>query len=191
MKVLIPLTLFFLLGCGQEVEVESLETCLVDKVRNETIITCPEKEPVIIEDGEDGLNSLVSATRGSIDALICVSEAGIVVNSGLDSNRNEVLDSSEITSTVAVCDGLDGEDGSDAVQSQFQVVEVIDPCGDYDGPGNSDDHDEVLLKLQDGTILAWYKNLGLTILMPGFNYQTTDKQKCKFRINNDGTYQEI
>lgn len=56
-------------------------------------------------------------------------------------------------------------------------ISIMDPCGDY--PGYPD---EVLLLLNDGTILAWYKNVGLSILEEGKTYTTTDKQKCKFSV---------
>jgi hypothetical protein len=57
----------------------------------------------------------------------------------------------------------------------LNIAEVYDPCGD--GPGV----DEVLLILGDGTILAWYLDLGLAILEPG-NYITTDSQGCSFEV---------
>lgn len=71
--------------------------------------------------------------------------------------------------------GLPGVDGEDA------IIEVIDPCGDK--PGHVD---EVLFRLANGDIAAWYKNVGLVILEKNVKYQTTDKQKCKFKINNAG-----
>ena len=75
--------------------------------------------------------------------------------------------------------GTDGKDGGSFVS------EIIDPCGDY-----ADDVDEILLHLTDGTYLAWYKNTGLIVLEPGY-YVTTDKQKCKFSIDTNGTYVEL
>ncbi len=69
--------------------------------------------------------------------------------------------------------GVPGEDGEDA------IVEVIDPCGDSPGV------DEVLLRLADGRIAAWYFGVGLFILEPG-TYTTTDSQQCVFEVTADG-----
>jgi hypothetical protein len=69
--------------------------------------------------------------------------------------------------------GIDGVDGSDA------ILEVIDPCG----PGSS--YDEVILRLNDGRLVALYKK-SLIILTPG-NYKTSDAQKCKYTVESDLT----
>jgi hypothetical protein len=61
------------------------------------------------------------------------------------------------------------------------IQEIIDPCGD--GPGV----DEVLLFLYDGTILAWYQDVGLAELSDG-NYVTTDLQSCPFSISGGEYY---
>jgi len=56
----------------------------------------------------------------------------------------------------------------------------IDPCGD-----NPNKYDEIILKLYDGTLLAVFKEgeYFMSVLTNG-NYQTTDKQKCNFTVNN-------
>lgn len=71
--------------------------------------------------------------------------------------------------------GLPGVDGKDA------IIEVIDPCGDK--PGHVD---EVLFRLSNGDIAAWYEDVGLVILEKNVKYKTTDKQECKFKISNAG-----
>jgi hypothetical protein len=71
---------------------------------------------------------------------------------------------------VSARDGQDGVDGQDA------AIEVIDPC--WDGPGV----DEVILRLVDGSLLAWYKDKGLFVLSPG-NWVTTDSQSCHFTVD--------
>ena len=68
-------------------------------------------------------------------------------------------------------DGLDGLDGTDGILS------VVDPCGDGQGP------DEVVI-FTDSGVLAWYNNVGLSVLAENVTYQTTDNQKCLFRIEN-------
>jgi len=68
-------------------------------------------------------------------------------------------------------DGVNGIDGQDGTQ-----VKIIDPCGD--GPGV----DEVVMVFGDGTVLAWYLNVGFSVLQEGVRYQTTDSQKCQFSV---------
>jgi len=73
------------------------------------------------------------------------------------------------------------------VESNLTVSEVIDPCGDY-----SNHFDEVLLVMSDGSIVAYFDSGNkrfLTILQDGI-YRTTDKQSCRFEIE-DGKYKEI
>lgn len=67
---------------------------------------------------------------------------------------------------------------------ELAIAEVLDPCGD--GPGV----DEVLLILGDGTVLAWYVDLGLAVLEPGI-YMTTDSQGCTFEITEDLQVEEL
>lgn len=68
------------------------------------------------------------------------------------------------------------KDGVDGVSS---IIEVIDPCDD--GPG----YDEVLLRLSDGSILAYFEsgnNRHLAEIDQG-NYVTTDEQRCAFSVS--------
>lgn len=73
--------------------------------------------------------------------------------------------------------GLNGTNGNDA-----QGITVIDPCGDMVASV-----DEILLVFPDGRVLAWYQNVGLTLLTPGTVYQTTDAQACVFTVNSNGS----
>jgi len=59
----------------------------------------------------------------------------------------------------------------------FFISRTIDPCGDGPGP------DEILVELNDGSLMAWYNNIGLVIIEDG-NYVTTDSQQCPFSIIN-------
>ena len=109
-------------------------------------------------------------------------------------NRSSVLSQQiacTIQSNVIVCpdgtsmfvpmpapgqNGVDGLNGVDGTQ-----VTIFDPCGD--DPGNPD---EILLIFDaTGEIIAWHKNLGFVVLEPGVVYQTTDKQKCQFFVENN------
>lgn len=82
--------------------------------------------------------------------------------------------------------GPAGPQGPVGAAGENAVIKTIDPCGD--DPGHVD---EILLFLNDGTIVAWYKNKGLAILEVGIVYVTTDHQKCMFGITNDGEVIEL
>jgi hypothetical protein len=74
-------------------------------------------------------------------------------------------------------DGIDGNDGVDGIDGRNGTeFKIVDPCGD--GPGA----DEVVLILDDGRVLAWYKDLGFSLLYENTAYQTTDAQKCNFTV---------
>lgn len=81
-------------------------------------------------------------------------------------------------------DGEDGADGQNAPPTAYTVTELINPCGD--GPG----HDEVLLRLANGQIIAHYAGGGnlqfLAVLSPG-SYVTTDSPACAFTLHANGT----
>jgi len=67
-------------------------------------------------------------------------------------------------------DGADGVDGT--------IVELSDPCGPHGGV------DEVVLEFPNDVFLAWYKDVGFTVLEHGVAYITTDGQSCQFTITN-------
>lgn len=69
------------------------------------------------------------------------------------------------------------------LQMSSNVIEYIDVCGN--GPG----YDEVVLKLENGTFVAYFEDKGkrfLTVLEPG-KYRTTDNTNCEFFVLNTGT----
>lgn len=78
-------------------------------------------------------------------------------------------------------DGLNGSDGQDGSNS---IIAIIDPCGDAPNI-----HDEVLLKLDDGRLLASFSSnvngdyTRFSILQPGVNYMTTDGSGCFFSVD--------
>jgi uncharacterized coiled-coil protein SlyX len=72
------------------------------------------------------------------------------------------------------------------IKVRESVVEFLDPCGDSSG------YDEILLKMSSGKVIAYFEDNGnrhLTILNPETAYQTTDVQKCKFKVDIDGNLQ--
>lgn len=79
--------------------------------------------------------------------------------------------------------GDTGQDGAAAPVSPYTIMEAIDPCGKQTA------YDEVLLKLNNGTILAHYSDGAkqfLTVVGAG-NYVTTDGTSCYFTIHTDGS----
>lgn len=86
--------------------------------------------------------------------------------------------------TITVYNGEDGQDGQDGDDASIEVIHV---CGNTDG--------EVLIRLPDSTLVAYYKSdiLGtqeyLKVLTPG-EYTSSDKYHCHFAVdeNNRITY---
>lgn len=144
--------------------------------------------------GVDGLNSLVAMASG---AASCAN-GGVTVFSGLDANRNNVLDALEVTASADVCNGDDGTNGSngsngtngtngaDAPPTAFTPVALVNPCGDAPGI-----YDEIFLKLQNGTLIASFSanssglNTRFSVLTAG-SYQTTDGDNCTFNLDAAG-----
>lgn len=81
--------------------------------------------------------------------------------------------------SALVSNGVNGLNGTNS------IVNIIDPCGDGAGP------DEVLLIMDNGQVVAWYQNLGLSVLQPNQQYQTTDTQQCRFQVDINGNVTEI
>jgi hypothetical protein len=76
----------------------------------------------------------------------------------------------------------DGQDGSDGIDGENAILEVIDPCGDYE-----DGYDEVIFRLSTGDLMSYFetgKRRFLTLLTPG-KYITTDNQRCEFEVTDD------
>lgn len=79
-------------------------------------------------------------------------------------------------------DGTDGRDGVDGTNGADAYFEVIDPCG------RQATHDEILFRMSDGRLFAYFENGGkryLTIITPG-TYQTTDGTNCVFVVDANG-----
>ncbi len=62
--------------------------------------------------GSDGANSLITMKRVLVGLGACDGNAGIQLSSGLDSNRNSLLDATEISHTEVLCDGANGLPGA-------------------------------------------------------------------------------
>lgn len=88
------------------------------------------------------------------------------------------------SATVSVNDGVNGTNGQNA--SGIYITELLNPCG------INGSHDEILLRLSNGKVLALYDggaNLDrFALLVPGTQYRTTDSNNnyCTFQINSSG-----
>ena len=127
----------------------------------------------IIEIAENGTQYIIKQTTISDDS--CESGSGVLIESGIDLDLSGSLSSDEATSSDLVCSGANGGKGENG---ESVIVEYIDPCGDSPGV------DEILLRFSDGSLVAWYKNLGLFLLSPG-TYVTTDVSKCLFTVHSN------
>ena len=85
-------------------------------------------------------------------------------------------------SFAAPLDGVDGRNGLDGENGvNAQGIRIVDPCGDFVGQV-----DEILLIFPDNTAVAWYVNVGMVALTPNTQYQTTDGQQCRFKVDLNG-----
>lgn len=117
-----------------------------------------------LSDYSNDLDVIINDILGQIEAL----------------QDKDVLLDADIADIQSQLDSLDN-------LSNLSIAEIIDPCGDNVGY-----FDEVLLKLNDNTILAYFEHgnrKGLSVLSNG-NYETQDDQKCEFNVNN-GNITEI
>jgi len=70
-------------------------------------------------DGTNGKNSLISTTTESSGANCAT--GGLKIQSGLDSDVDGVLDSTEVTATTYVCNGSNGSNGSNGIQPSVSL----------------------------------------------------------------------
>lgn len=134
--------------------------------------------------GRDGHSTVFSITAASG----CVNGGSTVVMA-LDVNDNGTLDVGVDANvqSATICNGVDGADGHDAPPTAFTPVQIIDPCGDAPGIW-----DEVMLKLQNGTLLASFsdnasgQNTRFSVITAG-SYVTTDGSNCHFTVDPDLT----
>lgn len=133
------------------------------------------------EDGSDGSNGH-NALAAVISSSACAN-GGYTLLTGVDVNDDNALAGEEVQYSVEICNGTNGED---AVTGAYEIVGLIDPCGDAPGI-----YDEVFLKLANGTVLASFsdnesgKNTRFSILTAG-NYITTDGSNCHVHVDGAG-----
>lgn len=117
------------------------------------------------EDGEDGIGDAVRVSDEPIGTNC--PNGGKKIERGPDTNRNEMLDVSEVASTHYVCNGIDGDDGHNAVT---RTAITNDPlvCASGSGvifeSGTDDNDDDVLNDAEVSTT---------NVICDGVNGQTT------------------
>lgn len=134
------------------------------------------------------LNSTQSAQENSCSVnrisesevrLTCPDGTTEIIRNGTDGTNG--LDGTNGTNGTNGQDGQNGQNGADG-----RSVEIIDPCGAESKIG----FDEVLIRLPDRTVIAYFKFDSyehLTRLAAGRSYMTTDDTQCTFSIDSDGT----
>ncbi len=73
-------------------------------------------------DGHDGQNGHNTLAATSDDVGSHCANGGIRLDVGLDSNDNATLDTDEILNTRYICNGTDGEDGTDGKNASIQTT---------------------------------------------------------------------
>ncbi len=148
-------------------------SCSIQALTNGALISCTDGTSSLILNGERGKSCTVeSMSTGTV--ISCEDGSTAVVLNGVDGQ-----DGLDGTNGVDGNDGADGRDGVDAAMTAYTVVEVVDPCG------HQSLFDEVMLRLNNGQLLAHYANgttQFLTFVIPG-NYVTTDGTNCYFSVD--------
>lgn len=167
MKILIKLTvLLALTSCGKVLSPQQLLNPNYDQAKQDSLDDLKDRVAILEKRLDNAYKSLDSLTY-SIDNLEINQdqlEQAIALN---------LVDIANIESTL---DGIG-----------HSVTEIIDPCGDDVG-----EFDEVLLKMSNGDILAYFEQGNkrfLSTLPDNGNFITTDKQGCQFSMVN-GEYDE-
>jgi hypothetical protein len=127
----------------------------------------------------------IKRVSGTEVRITCPDGTSEVVKDGV--NGVDGINGTNGTNGVNGADGINGTNGTNGANgADGKGVEVIDPCGAESQIG----FDEILLRLPDRTIIAYFKFDSyehLTRLVPGHSYVTTDDTKCEFKIDEDGT----
>lgn len=129
--------------------------------------------------GSPGVNGH-SVVFASTPAPLCAAGGNLLLFA-TDANNNGVLDAGDTNVMSAqVCNG------ADAPPNPFTPVSILNPCGSA-GP-----HDEVMLKLASGQVLASFsqtaagQNTRFSLLAADTQYVTTDADLCYFKLDVNG-----
>lgn len=214
MRIVLVL-LLFTFSCGKKEKTPegSPRGCTVSQLANSAKISCPDGSIATIDNGDagtagsscsverldngskiqctDGTYALVmdgsscSVTGTSVGADIhCHNGTSSHINNGLAGQEcvlEQLFNGVKITCGQSIAVVYNGT-------SAYSVVDIIDVCGDDPG-----EFDEVILKLQNGKLMAHYSHGNdqfLTILESDKTYITTDNSSCPFYVdsNNNVTW---
>jgi hypothetical protein len=198
LKTLSIISILTLVACGQTNVLVGPRgvngsSCSVSHNSSSTTVFCTDGTSAVIEngsDGQSGANGYSSLINIIASASSCAN-GGITVISGLDSNSDGILTSTDTNiKTAEICNGENGQDGQDGKTPAFSAVSTIAPCG------NTVAWKEQLLCLGNGKILASFSenvnglNTRLAFITDG-SYLNTDSSNCSFNINtlSDGSTQ--
>lgn len=147
-------------------------TCTVLQTDSGALISCEDGSSSVILNGQPGTPGM-SGEAGT-SCSVQQTETGAVISCE-DGSQAEILNGEQ---------GEQGEPGAPGEESPFDIVELINPCG-QEGP-----FDEILLRLRNGLLIAHYSHGSkqhLSIIGPG-TYQTTQgNPECVFTIGPDGS----
>jgi len=101
-----------------------------DTNANATLDAAEVSDTAVVCNGNNGFNSLVKQVAATNQ---CGVDGGWVVTSGLDSNRNNTLDTAEIQTTGLVCNGRNGTVAVDGKNSLIRMRDTLNECNPTTG----------------------------------------------------------
>lgn len=168
-KLLTVTLLFTFFSCGK---IQPLKTAgqLVEGLVIKAPQELTKKALGLKDDNDSELEDRVSALEQEVSQI----------NTVLDSLQSQIDDGESDQDTVEQLVALN-QSRLAALETSSRIAEIIDPCGD--DPAN---FDEVVLKTASGSFLAYFEQGGRRFLseLPDGNYRTTDRQRCRFSIDN-------
>ncbi len=96
-----------------------------DTNSNATLDAPEVADTAVVCNGNNGLNSVVNQVAAGNQ---CGVDGGWVVTSGLDTNRNGALDTTEIQTTGLVCNGRNGTVAVDGKSSLIRMRDTVNEC---------------------------------------------------------------
>jgi peptidoglycan hydrolase CwlO-like protein len=155
--------------------VSNLESQVAININN---ISSIQSDILSINADIESLELLIEDLSQDVDA----NSTSIALLQSQVTNHNSRLTSLEalVNSIQTTTNGLVADVAQ--LESHENIVEFIDPCGDWAGG-----YDEVILKTSSGKFLAYFENGSrrfLSLLEKNVNYMVTDGSGCRFYINN-------
>lgn len=203
-NVIILLTIVLSISaCGRKKVVHERVPCSSVRYADHVETACENGTIFVVYDGQDGAagatgsNGLNGANGSNGHSVVyntttstSCANGGTTILMASDVNDNLILDLGDSNiNSVTICNGLNGANGTNgtnAPPTPYSPTAIVNPCGDHPSI-----HDEVYLKLQNGTVLASFSdnvnglNTRFAQLTAG-TYNTTDGDNCTFTINASG-----